>query len=154
MKRGMSTLMEKNIDANLDLSKSLSDFKVQVTKLLELTDVGEWDGRIVKEKEQKIREAALVLAGQCIALFLYNLSTSQEALDTAINKTQGWWQPETHKHGWRKRQILTIGNVLVTLKLPYVVTISAKKEKNKLKNQGFCPFLKWLGMSSGLTPLV
>jgi hypothetical protein len=146
--------MEKNIDANLDLSKSLSDFKVQVTKLLELTDVGEWDGGIVKEKEQKIREAALVLAGQCIALFLYNLSTSQEALDTAINQTQGWWQPETHKHGWRKRQILTIGNVLVTLKLPYVVTRSAKKEKNKLENQGFCPFLKWLGMSSGLTPLV
>jgi len=119
--------MEKNIDANFDLSKSLSDFNVQVTKLLELTDVGEWDGRIVKEKEQKIREAALVLAGQCIALFLYNLSTSQEALDTAINQTQGWWQPETHKHGWRKRQILTIGNVLVTLKLPYVVTRSAKK---------------------------
>jgi hypothetical protein len=94
------------------------------------------------------------LAGQCIALFLYNLSQSQEARLSAITQTQGWWHPKTHRHGLRKRQILTVGNVLVTLFLPYVVTRTEKKEKNKLENQGFCPFLKWLGMEEGLTPLV
>ena len=71
--------MEKNIYANLDLTKSLSDFQENVTKLLELTDVKEWDGRIIKFREQQIREAALILAGQCIAILLYNLSQSQEA---------------------------------------------------------------------------
>ena len=145
--------MEKNIYATLDLTKSLEDFKVEVTKLLELTNVREWDGRIVKEREQKIRDAALILAGQSIALFLYNLSQSQEALDTAITQTQGWWHPQTQRHGLRKRQILTVGNVLVTLILPYVVTITEKNDKNKSESQGFCPFLKWLGMSEGLTPL-
>jgi hypothetical protein len=146
--------MEKNIDATLDLAKSLKDFEENVTKLLELTNVREWDGRVVKEREQKMRAAALILAGQCIALFLYNLSSSQEALDTAITQTQGWWHPKTHRHGLRKRQILTIGNVLVTLILPYVVTRTEKNNKNKSESQGFCPFLKWLGMEEGLTPLV
>ncbi|MEH2171676.1 ISLre2 family transposase [Nostoc sp.] len=145
--------MKKDIYATLDLTKSLEDFKVEITKLLELTNVREWDGRIVKEREQKIRDAALILAGQSIALFLYNLSQSQEALDTAITQTQGWWHPQTQRHGFRKRQILTVGNVLVTLILPYVVTITEKNDKNKSESQGFCPFLKWLGMSEGLTPL-
>jgi transcription antitermination factor NusG len=54
--------MEKNIYATLDLTKSLEDFKENVAKLLELTDVREWDGRIVKEREQKIRDASLILA--------------------------------------------------------------------------------------------
>jgi len=42
----------------------------------------------------------------------------------------------------------------VTLILPYVVIRTEKNDKNKSENQGFCPFLKWLGMSEGLTPLV
>ena len=42
--------MKKNIHANLDLAKSLSDFQENVTKLLELADVREWDGRVIKEK--------------------------------------------------------------------------------------------------------
>ncbi len=136
------------------LAKSLKDFEVQVTKLLELTNISEWDGKVFKEREQKIRDAAIILAGQCIALFLYNLSQSQEALDTAITSTQGWWNPKTQRHGLRKRQILTVGNVLVTIILPYVVTITEKNSKNKSESQGFYPFLKWLGMSEGLTPLV
>lgn len=135
-------------------AKSLKDFEAQVTKLLELTDIREWDRRIFKEREQKIRDSALILAGQCIALFLYNLSQSQEVIDTAITQTQGWWHPETQRHGLRKRQILTVGNVLVTLILPYVVTRTEKNNKNKSESQGFCPFLKCLGMEEGLTPLV
>ena len=42
----------------------------------------------------------------------------------------------------------------MTLILPYVVTITEKNDKTKSESQGFCPFLKWLGMSEGLTPLV
>ena len=38
-----------------------------------------------------------------------------------MNKTKGWWDGNTQRHGYRKRQILTVGNVLVTLKLPYIV---------------------------------
>ncbi|MHC5721182.1 MAG: ISLre2-like element ISCst1 family transposase, partial [Nostoc sp.] len=108
-------------------------------KLLELTNVSEWDGRILKEREQKIRDSALILAGQCIALLLYNLSQSQDALDTAITQTQGWWHPKTHRHGFRKRQILTAGNVLVTLNLQYLVTRSEKNDKNQSESQGFFP---------------
>ena len=79
--------MTKNICASLNLTKSLSDFQDVVTKLLELNNVSEWDGRILKEREEKIREAALTLAGQCIAILLYNLSQSQSALDTAMART-------------------------------------------------------------------
>ena len=146
--------MSKKISANLDLTKSLLDFQEMVTKLLELNNVQDWDGGIIKLREQEIRSAALLLAGQCIAILLYNLSQSQSALDTAMTQTRLWWQPTTQKHGFRTRQILTIGNVLVTLKLPYVVTINEKKDKNQSLCEGFCPFLMWLGMSEGLTPLV
>jgi hypothetical protein len=51
--------MEKNICATLDLSKSLSDFSSQVTKYLELTNITEWNGKILEERETKIREIAL-----------------------------------------------------------------------------------------------
>jgi hypothetical protein len=142
------------IYSNLDLSKSLVIFQENVTKLLELENVKEWDGRTLKAREQSIREEALVLAGQCIAILLHSLSQSEEALDTAMTQTQGWWQTKTRKHGYRKRQVLTIGNVLVTLILPYVTTINDAYDKNKSENQGFYPFLKWLGIEEGLTPLV
>lgn len=55
--------MEKKIYATLDLTKSLEDFKDNVTKLLEFTNIKEWDGRVIKEREEKIRDAALILAG-------------------------------------------------------------------------------------------
>ncbi len=79
--------MNKNIIATLNLTKSLDNFEQTVTKLLELSEVSKWDGSTVREREQKIREAALILAGQCIALLLYNLSQSEEAQATAIAKT-------------------------------------------------------------------
>lgn len=147
--------MEKNIYANLNLTDSISEFQEDVKELLDLTKIEEWDGRTVKEREEKIREAALVLAGQCIAILLHKLSQSESAQKTAINQTKGYWYPDTKRHGCRKREILTVGNVLVTFKLPYFVNIKEKSpEKNKSTNQGFCPWLQWLGMSEGLTPLV
>lgn len=87
MRQGLSTLMEKNICATLDLSKSLSNFSLEVTKCLELTNITEWNGKVFDEREGKIREIALILAGQCIAILLYNLSQSQSANQTAMDKT-------------------------------------------------------------------
>jgi hypothetical protein len=141
--------------STFDLSKSLEHFQEKVTKLLELTNISEFDGQALKLREEKIRESALVLAGESIALLLHNLSKSQDFLNKAMEKTQGWWHDKTQKHGSKNWQILTVGNVKVTLKLPYVV--ERKNEENKDKKtlqSGFCPFLKYLGMTEGLTPVV
>ncbi len=145
----------KNIPATLDLNKSLSDFEAALAPALSLANVAEWDGRTIKEREEQIRVAALVLAGQCVALLVFNLSQSESAQKTAINQTKGWWHPKTRKHGYCHRQVLTIGNVIVDLKLPYVVERPTQpKGKRKSLHQGFCPLLRWLGMSEGITPLV
>lgn len=145
----------KNIPATLDLNKSLSDFTAAIALALDLANIAAWDGRTIKQREEKIRVAALVLAGQCVALLVYNLSQSDSAQKTAISQTKGWWHPKTRKHGYCHRQVLTIGNVIVDLKLPYVVERRTQpKGKRKPLHQGFCPFLRWLGMSEGITPLV
>jgi hypothetical protein len=65
--------MEKNIYANLNFADSLSDFQEDVTKLLDFQNIEEWSGIIVKEREEAIRQAALVLAGQCIGILLHKL---------------------------------------------------------------------------------
>ncbi|BCL39760.1 hypothetical protein NSMS1_62070 (plasmid) [Nostoc sp. MS1] len=71
-----STFYGKNISATLDLNKSVKSFHLQVTKLLEFTNITEWDGKKLREREKEIREQAMILAGQCIAVLLYNLSVS------------------------------------------------------------------------------
>ena len=141
--------------ANFNLNQSIHNFQVNVTELLELNNVTEWSGITLKEREEKIREAALILAGQCIGILLNNLSKSKEANCTAIHSTKGWWRKKTKKNGFKNWQILTIGNVIVNLKLPYLVERKTRKAyKRKLKGSGFCPFLRWLGMESGVTPYV
>lgn len=156
--------MAKNISATLDLNKLVKSFHLQVTKLLEFTNIREWNGEKLREREEEIREQAMILAGQCIAILLYNLSTSPKILKYSVSQTQGWRNLNTQKHGSKKRQIVTIGNVEVTLTLPYVLErnpISKESDnsplnepKIKTSNQGFYPFLKWLGMSEGISPLV
>ncbi len=79
------------IFANFNLNQSVEDFQVKITELVKLNNVTEWDGTVIKEREEKIREAALILAGQCIGVLLNNLSKSPEAASTAIHCTQGWW---------------------------------------------------------------
>lgn len=88
--------MKNHIYSTFDLSKSLENFQEQVTKLLELKNISEWDGRVFREREQKIREFALIMAGECTALLLHNLSKSQDFLDKAEQETRGWWQTNTH----------------------------------------------------------
>ena len=143
------------IFANFNLNQSLKDFQVNVTELLQLNNVAQWNGIILLEREEKIRKAALNLAGQCIGILLMQLSKSIEAREKAIELTRGWWRKKTKKNGCKNWQILTVGNVIVNLKLPYVVERKTRSDyKRKPKGQGFCPFLRWLGMESGVTPFV
>ncbi len=143
------------IFANFNLNQSLKDFQVNVTELLELNNPAQWNGITLLEREEKIREAALILGGQCIGILLLQLSESREARETAIELTQGWWRKKTKKNGFKTWEILTIGNVRIKLKLPLVVERKTRSDyKRKPKGQGFCPFLRWLGMESGVTPYV
>ena len=147
--------MNKNNFANFNLNQSVDNFQVNIRELLQLNNVAQWNGITLLEREEKIREAALILAGQCIGILLEQLSQSREARETAIKLTQGWWRKKTKKNGFKNWQILTIGNVIVNLKLPYVVERKTRKAyQRKPKGQGFCPFLRWLGMESGVTPYV
>ena len=61
--------MSKKNFANLNLNQSIKDFQVNIIKLLKLNNVAEWDGITIKDREEKIREAALILAGQCVTYF-------------------------------------------------------------------------------------
>jgi hypothetical protein len=88
--------VKNHIYSTFDLSKSLEHFQEKVTKLLEVTNIPDFDGVLLKLREGEIRESALILAGECIALLLNNLSKSQEFLDKAMHQTQGWWHNKTH----------------------------------------------------------
>lgn len=153
-------MLNKNISATLNLAKSLQSFEETVTSVLALGDVSKWDGRALKQREQQIRQAALILAGQCIALLLHTLAQSNIAHTTAATQTQGWRTLISTGHGKRRVQVLTLGNVVVSLWLPYVVerhTSPGQSEGRKpkqLKGQGFYPFLRWLSMDDHITPLV
>ncbi len=63
-------------------------------------------------------------------------------------------------HGRRTVTVLTIGNVAVQLKVPYVVARRSSKRARRQGQRGvardanFYPFLAWLGIEEGLTPLV
>ncbi len=139
----------------LSLTQLLCDFQRNIAPFFELGKVEQWDGRTLLQREEKIREAALILAGKCIALLLEQLSNWPEAHICAVNQTQGWWRKKTGKNGTKKWTILTVGNVKVTLKLPYVVErFSQNKKRKKTLKQGFCPFLRWLGLEKRVTPLV
>jgi len=152
--------LNNNIPATFDLAQSLQAFEKSIASVLALGDVREWDARTLKQREQQIREAALILAGQCIALLLYNLAQSREAQITAASLTQGWRLPTTTGHGKRRVQVPTLGNVVMFLWLPYVVERPLSPNRRKLgkrkkpEGQGFYPFLRWLGMDDHITPLV
>jgi len=152
--------LNNNIPATFDLAQSLQAFEKSIASVLALGDVREWDARTLKQREQQIREAALILAGQCIALLLYNLAQSREAQITAASLTQGWRLPTTTGHGKRRVQVPTLGNVVMFLWLPYVVERPLSPNRRKLgkrkkpEGQGIYPFLRWLGMDDHITPLV
>ena len=147
--------MNSNQIVSNSLTEALKDFQRAVDPLLELGEVEQWDGRTLLNREEKIREAALILAGKCIVILVKNLANWQEAKERAVNQTLGWWRKKTGKNGSKEWEILTVGNVKVTLKLPYVVErLSRPRKRKKPRNQGFCPFLRWLSLEKRVTPLV
>jgi len=94
--------MNKNNFANFNLNQSVDNFQVNIRELLQLNNVAQWNGITLLEREEKIREAALILAGQCIGILLMELSQSREARETATELTQGWWRKKTKKNGFKK----------------------------------------------------
>lgn len=147
-----------NIPADLNLSQSLQRFETLVMSVLSLGELDEWNGSKLRETEAEIRQGALCLAGQCIALLLSKLSSSTPAIKTSNEQTQGLRNRGSKGHGHRSVNITTLGNVTVSLRLPYVVQGSSKGVKGKLSHQwikgSFYPFLAWLGLSERVTPLV
>ncbi len=133
----MSEIMPLNSNQILSnsLPEALQDFQLALAPLLKLGEISEWNGKILKQREEEIREAALILGGQCIAILLEKLASSQEACSRALTQTQGWWRTKTRKNGSFEQRILTIGNVIVNLKLPYVVERKTRKDYKK-KPQG------------------
>ena len=144
------------IPATLDITQSLKSFERDIAQEMSLSDVSQWDGRTIYKREEKIRQAALVLAGQCIAMLLHKLSELKEARISAAKQTHGWRHPKSKGNGRVERQVLCVGNVVVGLRLPYVVERSNKLpgKRPKGRGQGFCPFLRWLCLEEGITPLV
>ncbi len=147
--------MNSNEILSNSLAEALQDFLIAVAPLFKLGKISEWNGIILKQRESEIREAALVLGGKCIAILLKKLASIPEVQSRAITQTQGWWRTKTRKNGSKEQKILTIGNVVINLKLPYVVERKTRKDyKKKPKGQGFCPFLRWVGLEKKVTPLV
>ena len=62
--------MNKKIHSNLDLSKSLSNFKEKVTKLLEVKNLSEWSAQTFKYREEEIRNIALTVFGRMCSSFI------------------------------------------------------------------------------------
>jgi hypothetical protein len=52
------TFHDKNICATLDFNKSVKTFQLNVTKLLEFSNITEWDGKKLKEREEEIDAGA------------------------------------------------------------------------------------------------
>ena len=69
------------------LTECLREFQAAIAPLLELGKVEQWDGRTLLKREKKIREAALILGGKCIAILLKKLSDCHEVQLRAINQT-------------------------------------------------------------------
>ena len=152
--------MEPNTAALLDFDQALQAFRTSVAPLLEIGDAQTWEGSKFKARETQIVWAALVLAGQCIALLLHRLACSAEAQVTATQRTQGLRRQGSQGHGLRPVTVLTIGNVAVRLKVAYVVTPLRRQRRRRQGQRGvaretnFYPLLAWLGIEEGLTPLV
>ncbi len=52
--------MTKNIYSSLDSTKCLKDFQEQVTKLLGINNIPEWNRQTFNAHQEKIREAASI----------------------------------------------------------------------------------------------
>jgi len=153
----------QTIPALLDLDAALDAFRCTVIPLLDPDEEADWDGTQLAAQEQIILRAALVLAGQCIAILLQRLVGSLAVQGTALERTQPLRQATSVGHGKRWVNITVIGGVCVPLRVEYVVARkprngSGRKRKRGQRGasqeQGFYPVLALLGIADRLSPLV
>lgn len=139
-----------NIAADLNLTQSLQRFEALVLSVLSLGKLDSWNGPKLRETEAELRQGALVLAGQCIALLLSKLSSSSQTIALSNEQIQGLRSLQSKGHGHRSLTITGMGNVTLRFRLPYGVQGSSKGIKGKLSHQwmkgSFYPFLAWLGL--------
>jgi hypothetical protein len=154
------------ITAILDLDEAIETFKNKIQTLVQWEDLSDWDGKKLQEREQEIRHTALELAGQCIALLLNALSQNPLAQEEANKRTQSSRGFGSQSQGKKQVRVKTLGNVEVSVSVNYVLSrgsdkVTGRKKKSTKAGQrgkecghGFYPFLRWLGMEEGVTPLV
>ncbi|MDJ0708705.1 MAG: ISLre2 family transposase [Leptolyngbyaceae cyanobacterium MO_188.B28] len=151
------------IPATLDLNQAMAAFKQSILPLLIVGDIASWDGPVLKEREESIRQATLVLAGQIIALLMHQLSEHPDSQREAKKRTQSSRGFMAASQGKRRLTVLTVGNVSVELKVSYVLGRAPQKRRKGNRKagqrgascgQGYYPFLRWLGMEEQVSPLV
>jgi hypothetical protein len=156
-------LVNMNIAATLDLNQAIETFKQTIAPLLVVGDISSWDGAALKAREEEIRAASLVLAGQVIALLLHELSEHPDSQREANQRTRSSRGFMARSQGKRRVKVLTVGNVAVELKVGYILNgASQQRRKGKRKagqrgpsqGQGFYPLLRWLGLEEQVSPLV
>ncbi|NEP53763.1 MAG: ISLre2 family transposase [Moorea sp. SIO3C2] len=153
--------MPSSVAATLDLERAIEAFREAIDQALSIGDVGEWDGVQLHQREQSIRQASLVLAGQCIALLIHRLATNTQAHRAASERTKGMRHPGSEGVGRQEIRVTTVGNVGLKLRLAFVKGASKKRRKGRRVGQrgkalqgSYYPFLEWLGMSERVSPLV
>lgn len=94
--------MKSNQILSNSLRKALQDFQLDLAPLLKLGEIAEWNGKILKQREEKIRELALILGGKCIAILLEKLASCQEACSRALTRSSRM-VAEKNEEKWLKR---------------------------------------------------
>lgn len=115
--------------------------------LLSIDCLEHWNAAVLKEGESAIRDAAMVLAGQCVALLLSTLAEQSSATSVSRDKTQGVRSAKSQSKGRRQITITTLGNVTVPLTLSYVSRGATQEDAGRRSHawisSGFYPF--WNG---------
>lgn len=101
------------IAAILDLDTALATFRQTAQPLLQPTEMSQWDGSYLQAQEQQIRQAALELAGHCIAMLLQKLSQDLSAQEQANQRTASSRGFGAQSQGKQQVSITTLGNRLV-----------------------------------------
>lgn len=153
--------MSFSVTATLDLDRAITSFREAIEDALSIGELEKWDGAQLLQREQAIRQASLVLAGQCIALLIHCLANNAQAHREASERTKGMRHPGSEGVGRQEIRVTTVGNVVLKLRLPFVKAASKKRrnrrrvgQRGKALQGSYYPFLEWLGMSERVSPLV
>jgi hypothetical protein len=152
------------VPAILDMEQAIEEFVNSVHPLINPEQAEAWDGVKVKEKEWAIVQAALRLAGQCIAILLYRLVLSQSVQRAAQARVPGKPGSMYTNQQFREVGITLIGGVQVRVKTLYRLARQRRQDKRGRKRkrgqrggshgQGYYPVLGLLGIREGVTPLI